>query len=58
MLIVRGNLMYMEVLMLEILILWDNSYLFFYFIVVCLLSYKEIKVIMIEYILSLLVWFD
>lgn len=40
MLIVRGNLMYMEVLMLEILILWDNSYVFYYFNVVCLLSYK------------------
>lgn len=51
-LIVRGNLMHMEVLMSETLISWDNSYLLFYPIAVCLSSHKEIKVITIEYTLT------
>lgn len=50
-LIVRGNSKHMEVLMSEILISWDNSYVLHYPNAVCLSSHKQIKVITIEYTL-------
>lgn len=57
-LIVRGNSKHMEVFMSEILISWDKSYVLHYPNAVCLSSHKQIKVITIEYTLSLLVRSD